>query len=170
MARCQSVVANGEQCKQPALPSRRYCWQHDSRWVKGTSLGAIIAVLSIFLVWIGHLANVITIGQWIGLSKAPVTQIQPTPSLEFIYQIRVLDAAEVQPRAYVRVTIELQGKAPLDETTDSNGYARIFIPSDYVARPGRLLINEVSGRELFRQEIDLYPDRLPDTISLDPHP
>lgn len=52
----------------------------------------------------------------------------------------VLDA-ENRAIADAHVLIELEGKAPLDEYTDANGFARIIVPTTHAARPGRMTVS-----------------------------
>jgi hypothetical protein len=45
MGQCQSIIRTGQQCSRPALPKRRYCWQHESQLFQGISIGGAIAIL-----------------------------------------------------------------------------------------------------------------------------
>lgn len=82
----------------------------------------------------------------------------------FTYGVTVLDS-ENQPVADAHVLIEIEGQAPLDEYADANGYARIVVPATHAERPGRLTVN-ARGYEVAISNIDLYQDRLPDTVRL----
>jgi len=93
--------------------------------------------------------------------------LQPSSPGTFSYQVRVQEEGTSRSIAGAKVTIEVTGKAPLDEITDSNGLARIFIDASYVGEPGRLLV-EAKGYESHRQEIDLREGDLPDTVQLKP--
>ena len=84
----------------------------------------------------------------------------------FAYSIRVQSKGTSEHIPNAKVTIEITGKAPLDEFTDDNGYARILIDSDRVGKPGRLIV-EATGYERYTQNIDLYKDVLPDVVQLD---
>jgi hypothetical protein len=64
------------------------------------------------------------------------------------------------------VTIEVEGQAPLDGITDSNGVARIFISSPHAGQPGFLII-EAKEYKRYTQNIDLIVDTLPDVILLE---
>ncbi|MCP4368150.1 MAG: hypothetical protein GY797_08615 [Deltaproteobacteria bacterium] len=89
----------------------------------------------------------------------------PKPQQPFTYSVRVQTEGTGKNMKNVKVTIEVSGQAPLDEITDTNGFARIFINASYIGKPGRLLV-EASGYESYRQEIDLSEGNLPDTILL----
>lgn len=91
-------------------------------------------------------------------NKAPNSQ-------SFTYSVRVQKEGTGQNIPNAKVTIEVAGQAPLDEITDTNGYARISIDAVYVSKPGRLLV-EADGYQRYRQEIDLAEGNLPDTIPL----
>jgi len=78
--------------------------------------------------------------------------------------VTVLDA-ENQPVPNAHVLIEIEGQAPLDEYADANGYARIIVPATHAERPGRLTVN-ARGYEVAISNIDLYQERLPDTVPL----
>jgi hypothetical protein len=95
--------------------------------------------------------------------------LQPTSTDSFTYLVRVQEENTSRGLPSAKVTIEAANQAPLDEITDTNGFARIFIDSIYAGKAGRLLI-EANGYELFRQEIDLRKDLLPDTVKLKPIP
>ncbi len=68
-----------------------------------------------------------------------------------------------------KVTIEVGGKAPIDDYTDSNGYTRILIPASHSGQPGWLIVEE-TGYQRWEQSIDLKPDMLPDVIELEVKP
>jgi hypothetical protein len=97
------------------------------------------------------------------------TATTPPTDTDFAYQVRVQsrDTDEAIPNA--EVTIMVGGKAPLDDITDSNGLARIFIDSFYIGQPGELIV-EARGYETHRQHIDLKKDALPDVVVLVPTP
>ncbi|MCB0172707.1 MAG: hypothetical protein KDJ97_19390 [Anaerolineae bacterium] len=94
---------------------------------------------------------------------------EASTSQPFTYAVRVQKEGTNQNIPNSRVTIEVPGQAPLDEITDSNGFARIVINAAYTGQPGRLLI-EANGYEPYRQEIDLTEGNLPDTIPLKQSP
>lgn len=52
----------------------------------------------------------------------------------FTYTVRVQKEGTNQNISNAKVTIEVAGQAPLDEITDSNGFARIFITDSYVTQ------------------------------------
>lgn len=91
------------------------------------------------------------------------------PGADFTYPVRVQarDTGEFIPNA--EVTIEVGGKAPLDDITDSNGFVRIDIPSSHVGQRGKLIV-EATGYKRYTQEIDLKKDALPDVVMLEPAP
>ena len=94
-----------------------------------------------------------------------VAGCRPTPA-SFDYLVRVLDSAGAT-LPDVKVTIEVPGRTPLDDFTDVNGLAVIPIPATYVDRTGKL-IAEAAGFEIYRQNITLQADQLPDEIRLSP--
>lgn len=94
---------------------------------------------------------------------APTATLPPTPA-GFTYGVTVFDA-ENHPVPDAHVLIEIEGQPPLDEYADANGYARIVVPSTHAARPGRLTVN-ARGYEVTISNIDLYQERLPDTVRL----
>ena len=83
----------------------------------------------------------------------------------FLYSVRVQQQEDAQPVPNATIILEVAGQAPLDEITDSNGLARLFVEDSHAGKPGRLLIT-ASGYETYRQEIDLTEDNLPETILL----
>lgn len=93
----------------------------------------------------------------------------PTPQLDsdFDYSFRVQDRETGEPIPNAQVTIEVIGQAPLDEVTDSNGFARIFVDTSRVGQPSRLIV-QVAGYRRYTQNIDLKQDRLPDIVQLEP--
>lgn len=59
MSQCKSVTSDGARCKRKALPGRRYCWQHESRLLKGITLGSLITIA---LMAIGLIADLKGLG------------------------------------------------------------------------------------------------------------
>jgi len=59
MRRCKSVTKSGTRCERKALPGRRYCWQHESKFVKRITLGTLLVVA---LSLIGLLADLVGLG------------------------------------------------------------------------------------------------------------
>ena len=120
--------------------------------------------IPIIVALIGALATITAVV----LRNCDTTTMPPTDT-NFAYQVRVQvrDTDEAIPNA--EVTIMVSGKAPLDDITDSNGLARIFIDSFYVGQPGELIV-EARGYETHRQHIDLKKDALPDIVVLVPTP
>ncbi len=96
----------------------------------------------------------------------------PTPTVSapqpadggFIYGVTVLDTAR-QPIADAQVIIEIQEQPPLENGTDDFGYTLIEVPTNYGAQPGHLRVT-ATGYEAFDQFIGIYPERLPNEISL----
>lgn len=84
----------------------------------------------------------------------------------FSYSVRVLDEVTSEPIASAKVTIEIADKSPLDELTDSNGFARFIIDASRAGEPGRLLV-QADGYSKHDQYIDLYFGMLPDIIPLE---
>jgi len=89
----------------------------------------------------------------IGVIIPLVINNEASTSQPFTYAVRVQKEGTNQNVSNAKVTIEVAGQAPLDEITDSNGFARIVINASYAGKPGRLLV-EANGYESYRQEID----------------
>ncbi len=122
------------------------------RWPQQFSLTALIVIL------------VSTFSLAVGCSPSTPT---PLPTLaQFSYQVRVQvqDTGDYVPNA--RVTIEVGGKAPLDDITDVNGIARIFVSTSHAGQPATLIV-ETDGCEKYRQHIDLIEGTLPDVVFLE---
>lgn len=70
-----------------------------------------------------------------------------------------------QPIHDAEVQVDVEGKAPLGEYTDSRGYARVVIPAQFTDQPGRLTIwAEGYSVEIFN--IDLWTEQLPEEVRL----
>lgn len=129
----------------------------------------VVVVLAILVVWV-NLQLTVANEQPTPSPTAIITVAAPTPTPQpspasFTYGVTVRDP-EGQPIANAHVLIELEdGKSPQDGYTDSNGYARIFVPAALAERPGRLVI-EVDGRVVETQHVDLWLDQLPKEIRL----
>lgn len=91
----------------------------------------------------------------------------PTDAFTYPVRVQARDTGEFIPNA--EVTIEVRGKAPLDDITDSNGFVRIDIPSSHAGQRGKLIV-EAERYERYTEEIDLTKDALPDVVILDPLP
>lgn len=66
-----------------------------------------------------------------------------------------------------KVIIDVAGKAPLSEVSDSNGFTRIFIDVDRAGQPAKLII-EADKYKKHTQNIDLNPNSLPTIVQLEP--
>lgn len=95
---------------------------------------------------------------------APTATPQATPA-GFTYGVTVKDEGANQPIANAKVLIEVTGKAPLDEYTDSNGFARLIVPTTHAEHPGRLTVT-AQGYAVKVQNIDLSRDQLPEEVRL----
>jgi len=93
-------------------------------------------------------------------------QSSPPASQTFDYPVRVQEKDSEGTIPNARVILEVASKAPLDEITDSNGFARIRIESSYVGKPGKIIV-EATGYKKYTQNIDLNKDTLPDIIRLE---
>ena len=91
----------------------------------------------------------------------------PTPQPPFAYQVRVRSASGGQAISDAEVTIEVPGRAPLDDFTDVNGLAAIQIPVAYVDQASKLIIEAV-GFDLYVRNITLQQGQLPVEIRLSP--
>jgi hypothetical protein len=101
-----------------------------------------------------------------GISSSDV--VTPTV-VDFSYQVRVQSKDTGEEIMGAEVTIEVGGKAPLDDVTDSNGLARIFVSSSYIGEPGFLIV-EAEGYQKHTQNIDLIKDTLPDVVQIESEP
>jgi len=111
------------------------------------------------------LAGVVFVAVWNNPTPVEPSEEEMQPA-EFAYEVHVVShTGENLPDAHV--IIQVGGKAPLDGFADSNGFARIFIDGSYVREPARLMV-EREGFHPYTQEIELYPDGLPDRIPLEP--
>lgn len=119
-------------------------------WTKLAAIGTVIGVI-------------------VALIFGVLQVIEPNQegSSVFTYQVRVeaIGTNETIPNA--TVTIEVGGQAPLDNVTDSNGVARIFISATHAGKPARLIV-EAEGYRRYRQEMDLVEEVLPDIVRLEP--
>ena len=107
----------------------------------------------------------------IGLASAviPIVITRCDGDADFEYPVRVQakDTGDYVVRA--RVVIEVVGEAPVDDTTDTRGLARIRIPSSRAGQPGRLVV-EASGYKRYEQHINLAPNALPHVVQLERPP
>lgn len=158
-----------EQTQDP-IANRLRAWIADHIiTLRRIGVGALVAsILTIIGLW----ADMLSIGQWLWPAASPATIIittaptampQSTPT-SFTYGVTVLDAVG-QPIAHAQVMIEIEDRAPLEDEADSSGFARIEVPASYVERAGRLRVY-ADGFTSHDQDIDIYPDRLPNTVRL----
>lgn len=98
-----------------------------------------------------------------GDTSAPTT---PSPLQTFQYSIHVQAKETNEDIPNARVVIEIAGQVPLDDITDTNGFARVFISSDRVGQPARLIV-QATGYKRYTQSIDLTKGNLPDLIPLE---
>lgn len=134
------------------------------RWpLRPIAIGTLLTTMALL---IGFWADGITITGWLwpATATSPPATLLPAPT-SFTYGITVRDAANGQPISNALVTIEVEGRAPLDGYTDSSGYARLFVAAELAQRPGRLTV-EADGYQIERQNVDLWPEQLPDEVRL----
>jgi hypothetical protein len=84
----------------------------------------------------------------------------------FDYLVQVQDRVTGDYVQDAKVTIQVPGKVPLDDTTDVNGIVAIVVDSSYAGRRGKLII-EASGYKRYEQHINLAPGALPDVVQLE---
>ncbi|MBN1935851.1 MAG: hypothetical protein JW934_14370 [Anaerolineae bacterium] len=148
----------------PATPSK-------VSWFK--SLPAVQQVALISAIIVALIALIGTLGvplieKWLANPTAqPTVEVNPDGSFYYGVRVRIKDKDEAIQGA--KVIIEVGGKAPIDDYTDSNGYTRILIPASHAGQPGRLIVEE-TGYQRWEQNIDLKPDLLPDVIELEVKP
>ena len=87
----------------------------------------------------------------------------------FEYSVRVQHKDQDKYISGATITLETPEQAPLITETDSTGYARLFLDSNYAGKPGRLLI-EATGYQTYVREVDLRQGDLPSIVSLEPEP
>jgi hypothetical protein len=85
---------------------------------------------------------------------------------QFTYQVRVQAADTRASISGAKVIIDVTGKAPVDDITDTNGLARVFVPSSLAGQPAVLIV-EATGYAPYRQNIDLLEGTLPDLVLLE---
>jgi len=112
-------------------------------------------VVSLFLLWVLVACSLNSTP-----TVSPITDNGKT--LSYSVRIQSETTGEYIPNA--RVTLDVKGKAPLDELTDTYGFARIFIGPGYIDQPGVLTV-QAAGFCKHTQYIDLN-ESLPDVISL----
>ncbi|HEY6804816.1 MAG TPA: carboxypeptidase-like regulatory domain-containing protein [Pyrinomonadaceae bacterium] len=82
------------------------------------------------------------------------------------YSVTVRSMAGQSGVIDAKVILQLSGgPAALEARTDSNGQARMLIPSVAIGKPGRLQV-EADGYEPYRQELDVNAGSLPVQILL----
>jgi len=125
---------------------------------------------------VGVLALMVALGTWLWPNIWPdirhllFPSVAPTPtSGPGPYYVRVQAEETGECVQGARVTIDVAGQAPLDDITDVNGLARIFVPSSHANQPGVLRV-EATGYERYVQQIDLTPGVLPDVVQLESAP
>lgn len=131
-------------------------------------IGALVAAL---LTLIGVWADLLSISQWLWPPTAPTAVITttapatpPATPTSFTYGVTVLDG-EGQPVPHAQVVVEIASKAPLENEADSQGFARLEVPASYAERAGRLRVR-ADGFTAFAQDIELFPEQLPNTVRL----
>jgi hypothetical protein len=114
-------------------------------------------VVMVMLIFVSNLV--------VGCGTASPEPPTPTPALfDYLVRVQAKDTSEPIPNA--EVTIEVIGKAPLDDITDVKGVARIRINSSYAGEPGELIVI-ATGYVTHRQHINLTKDALPDKVRLE---
>ena len=152
MTDCHSVTKTGEKCKRKALPSRRYCWQHDSKWVKRFRLGGVVTIL---LSIIGLLADLVGLGAPISL--LPGNQENKTPA-----QLPVARVLTSVPHDSNSFWPDSLGRMPTPFTPAPDNRS-LHLCSDFVVIPYikelRLTFYRLSPDEIvrvsYRDELDL---------------
>jgi hypothetical protein len=116
--------------------------------------------------WLTALIVILVSTFSLAVGCSPSTPTLPPTLAQFSYQVRVQvkDTGEYVPNA--KVTVEVGGKAPLDDITDVNGIARIFVSTSHAGQPATLIV-ETDGYEKYRQHIDLIEGTLPDVVFLE---
>lgn len=119
--------------------------------------------------WIPIIVAVIALVGTIVAAMINNAPSKPTDSEQTYYRVRVVDKVSRGYVANAKVTIELSGNTnivPIDAITDSNGFAIIAIPSDYIDKPGKLIVEE-REYQTFIEYIDLSLETLPEVVELE---
>jgi hypothetical protein len=95
-----------------------------------------------------------------------VVTVVVTEPKKFSYLVSVQAKETGENIRQAKIIIQVPGKPPLDEVTDSTGLARISIEASHVGQPGKLIV-EATGYEQYVQNIDLTEGNLPDVIQLE---
>lgn len=84
------------------------------------------------------------------------------------YRLRVVDKVSREYVANAKVTIEMSGSTvlPIETITDSNGFAILALPTEFVDKPGRLIV-EAREYQTFNKFINLSLETLPEVIELE---
>jgi tetratricopeptide (TPR) repeat protein len=93
--------------------------------------------------------------------------LEVNSSQSFAYAVTVEDKINRQGVFNAEITLLVPDKAPLNAVTDDNGFARLFVESDYVGEPGELRVT-ADGFQQRIYSIDLTEGNLPRTVQLEP--
>jgi len=120
--------------------------------------------------WSQIIAALITAGAlilvtWIGIRQTGTETLTSTNKPPFVYRVHVQTQDTAQGLTNAHVILETTGQAPLDEYTDSNGFASIQLNEQYLGKPGRITV-DAPGYSSFHQNIDLNAEALPDRVLL----
>jgi len=128
-----------------------------SRKLNSKSVPVIVAVIGLIGVIITALVTY--------LVSKPDSK-NDNPQFDY-YKIRVVEKVGGAFVGNAKVTIELSGNIiPLDAVTDTNGFAIITIPEEYMGKPGKLIV-ESQEHQTFYKFVNLSRDSLPDVVQLE---
>ena len=107
------------------------------------------------------------VGVIVAILTLIVTAWDVLPSGAFDYPVLVQDKVTETEISGAMITIEVENKAPLDEITDINGYARFRFDAGYDNEPSKIIV-EAEGYERYTNNLNLTSNALPDSILLEP--
>jgi hypothetical protein len=94
----------------------------------------------------------------------------PTVVESFTYQVQVQDQNTGEAIKGANVTITIGGDiAPVDDVSDTKGFAMIDIDSSRAGKRGRLIVT-APGYDRYEKSITLVEDALPNIVQLAPSP
>lgn len=118
MSQCKSITSEDTQCQRQALPRRRYCWQHETRFVKLTLAGVIAAILAI----IGLAADLTGLGIINPISTESVTLSTQESTMSTSPEASPTGKSDTTPVASLQQSVQIRavGVGGVDESYHSN--------------------------------------------------
>ena len=120
-------------------------------WKHPTIFAAVIGAIGMMIVAV--------------IQLTPLLLSSPKPG-RFSYSVRVEMKNDRKIINNAKVSITVEGKTPLIEFTDVNGFSIFFIEADYAGSHGTLIV-EASGFSVYNQNVNIFPDKLPAVVQLE---